>query len=315
MAEAILKATREGYSEALAELGAANNRIVALDADLSKSTGSAKFKKSFPERFFDAGVAEANMIGIAAGLAYSGKISFASTFAVFATGRVYDQVRVSVAYAKANVKIVGSHAGLSVGEDGATHQALEDIALMRVLPNMKVIVPADFTEAKAATKAAAEIEGPVYLRMARPKTRLLFDEKNYSFELGKSRTMCEGNDLAIVSTGIVLEESLKAAEELQKKGISAEVVNIASIKPLDEKKIIALAKSFGAIVSVEDHSVIGGLGGAVAETVAENYPCKVARIGVRDKFGESGTQEELYEKYGLNAKAIVLAAEKIVKGK
>lgn len=303
------KATREAYGVTLAELGKTNDKIVALDADLSKSTKSADFQKEFPERFFNAGIAEQNMIGMAAGLASMGLIPFASTFAMFATGRAFEQVRNSVAYPKANVKIVGSHSGLTVGEDGATHQALEDIALMRSIPNMVVIVPSDATETAAAIKAAAEYYGPVYIRTGRMAVEDVHPN-GIDFKIGKGETLVDGKDVAIIATGIGVKIALEAAEELKKENINARVINISTIKPLDEELIIKAAKECGKIVTVEEHNIIGGLGSAVSEVVAENHPVFVHRVGVNDRFGQSGKPNDLLESYGLNKGSVVQAAKK-----
>lgn len=303
------KATREAYGVTLAELGKTNDKIVALDADLSKSTKSADFQKEFPDRFFNAGIAEQNMIGMAAGMASMGLIPFASTFAMFATGRAFEQVRNSVAYPKANVKIVGSHSGLTVGEDGATHQALEDIALMRSIPNMVVIVPSDATETAAAIKAAAEYYGPVYIRTGRMAVEDLHPD-GIDFKIGKGETLNDGNDVAIIATGIGVKIALEAADELKKENIHARVINISTIKPLDEELILKAAKECKKIVTVEEHNIIGGLGSAVSEVVSENHPVSVRRVGVNDSFGQSGKPNDLLENYGLNKEAVVRAVKK-----
>ena len=304
-------ATRDAYGEALAELGAVNENIVVLEADLSKSTKTSDFKKVYPERHFNMGIAEQNMLGVAAGFAAAGKIPFASSFAVFATGRAYDQIRNSIAYPNLNVKIAATHAGLTVGEDGGSHQMLEDIALMRALPNMTVIVPADGIETKQAIKAAAEYEGPVYIRMGRPKVPVLFDE-NYTFEIGKGVVLKEGTDVTLVGTGIMVSKAVEAAELLAAEGISAAVVNISTIKPLDAELIVAQAQKTGAIVTCEEHNIYGGLGSAVAEVLVENCPVSMARVGVADKFGESGLPDELLEKYGLTAANIAAQAKAVI---
>jgi len=304
-------ATRDAYGEALAELGAVNENIVVLEADLSKSTKTSDFKKVYPERHFNMGIAEQNMLGVAAGFAAAGKIPFASSFAVFATGRAYDQIRNSIAYPNLNVKIAATHAGLTVGEDGGSHQMLEDIALMRALPNMTVIVPADGIETKQAIKAAAEYEGPVYIRMGRPKVPVLFDE-NYTFEIGKGVVLKEGTDVTLVGTGIMVSKAVEAAELLAAEGISAAVVNISTIKPLDAELIIAQAQKTGAIVTCEEHNIYGGLGSAVAEVLVENCPVPMARVGVADKFGESGLPDELLEKHGLTAANIAAQAKAVI---
>lgn len=307
-------ATRDAYGKALVKLGRLNPNIVVLDADLSKSTKTIEFAKEFPERFFNLGIAEANMIGTAAGLATCGKIPFASTFAVFATGRVFDQIRMSVCYARTNVKIGASHGGISVGEDGASHQATEDIALMRALPNMNVIVPADGVETEKAVFAAAEFNGPVYIRTGRLKVPVIFDEK-YQFEIGRGVVLSEGTDVSIIACGLMVRESLEAGKELLKNGIKAKIVNIATIKPIDAELIIKCARETGAIVTCEEHNIIGGLGSAVAEVLAENYPVPMKRIGINDKFGESGSPEELFEKYRMNSKYIIEAAQEVTKRK
>lgn len=304
MSEVKKIATRESYGNALAELGAEFENLVVLDADLAAATKTGVFKKAFPDRHIDCGIAECNMMGIAAGLAATGKIPFASSFAMFAAGRAFEQVRNSIAYPKLNVKIGATHAGISVGEDGATHQCNEDIALMRTIPGMTVINPADDVEAKAAVKAAIEHEGPVYLRFGRLAVPVINDPASYQFEIGKGITMKEGKDVTIIATGLEVSESLEAAKMLEADGISAEVINIHTIKPLDEALVVASAKKTGKVVTVEEHSVIGGLGGAVAEVLAEQAPTKMLRIGVNDTFGESGPAKALIEKYGLDAKSI-----------
>ncbi|MEW5898069.1 MAG: transketolase family protein [Bacillota bacterium] len=305
-------ATREAYGEALVELGRENPDVVVLDADLSKSTKTINFKKHFPERFFNMGIAEQNMLGTAAGLAAAGKIPFCSTFAVFAPGRSFDQLRNSIAYPKLNVKIGASHAGITVGEDGATHQSVEDIALVRAVPNMTVFVPADAVETKKVVMAAAEIKGPVYIRLGRAAVPVLHGE-DFVFEPGKAVIMREGGDAAIIATGVMVAEALAAAEELSREGISVRVLNIHTIKPLDTEAIISAAKETGAIVTAEEHSVIGGLGSAVAETVCEHYPVPVYRVGIPDVFGESGKPGELMEKYGLTARHLAAAVRKAIR--
>ncbi|MBQ2004567.1 MAG: transketolase family protein [Peptococcaceae bacterium] len=304
-------ATRDAYGEALAELGAVNENIVVLEADLSKSTKTSDFKKVYPERFFNMGIAEQNMIGTAAGFAAAGKTPFASTFAVFAAGRAYDQIRNSIAYPNLNVKIAATHAGLTVGEDGGSHQMLEDIALMRALPNMTVIVPADGIETKQVIKAAAELEGPVYIRLGRPKVPVLFGD-DYKFEIGKGVVLKEGTDVTLIGTGIMVSKAMEAAELLAAEGISAAVVNISTIKPLDAELIIAQAQKTGAVVTCEEHTICGGLGSAVAEVLVENCPVPMARVGVEDKFGESGLPDELLEKYGLSASNIAAKAKAVI---
>jgi len=309
-----MKATRDAYGEKLLELGEKNKDIVVLDADLAKSTKTIQFGKRFPHRFFDMGIAEQSMIGTAAGLALSGKIPFASTFAVFATGRVYDQLRMSVCYPKLNVKIVATHGGLTVGEDGASHQALEDIALARALPNMAVVVPCDAVETEKVIEFAAEYRGPMYVRLGRSKIPVINNE-NYSFNLGKGTVLKEGKDVTLVAAGIMVFLSLEAANILKEKGIEAEVINMSTVKPLDGELLVESARKTGAVVTAEEHTVIGGLGGAVAEVLVENFPVPMERIGVRDVFGESGAPEELLEKYGLSAKYIVRAAERVMSRK
>lgn len=308
-------ATRDAYGKTLVELGRQNRDIVVLDADLSKSTRTEYFAKEFPERFFNVGIAEQNLMGTAAGLAASGKIPFASTFAVFATGRAYDQVRNTIAYPSLNVKIAASHAGITVGEDGASHQTFEDISLMRGLPGMTVIVPADAVETRFAVKKAAEIKGPVYIRLGRPKVPVIFDETDYSFELGKGIVLREGKDATIFATGIMVSSALEAADVLTAKGVNVKVVNIHTIKPIDEELIIKCAKQTGAVVTAEEHSIIGGLGSAVAEVLSENYPVVMKRIGIRDKFGMSGDAGELLVHYRLTSEDIVEGVESCLKMK
>lgn len=297
-------ATRDAYGEALKELGAINKDIVVLDADLSSSTKTAVFKKAFPERFFNVGIAEQNLIGTAAGLATTGKIPFASTFAVFATGRAYEIIRNSVAYPKLNVKIAATHAGLTVGEDGATHQALEDISLMRSLPNMVVLCPADAVETKKCVFKAVDHKGPVYIRLGRSKVPVLFDE-NYEFEIGKGVQLRDGNDVTIIATGVMVAKALEASDLLAKENIYARVINMSTIKPIDKEIIIKAARETKGIITVEEHNIIGGLGSAVAEVLVENYPTRMMRIGTMDTFGESGEANQLLEKYGLSAENIV----------
>ncbi|KYO65269.1 transketolase family protein [Thermovenabulum gondwanense] len=303
-------ATREAYGEALTEIGEKIKEIVVLDADLSKSTKTSVFAKKFPERFFNIGIAEQNLMGIAAGLATCGKIPFASTFAVFATGRAFEQIRNSICYPKLNVKIAASHAGLTVGEDGATHQSIEDIALMRTLPNMVVINPADAVETKKAIYAAAMYNGPVYIRLGRHPVDVIFDE-SYEFQLGKGIVLREGKDVAIIATGVMVAEALKAHEELKKENIHAMVVNISTIKPID-KELLLKAADCKAVITVEEHTIYGGLGSAVTEVLSEEKPVLVKRIGIEDTFGESGKPEELLKKYGLTVERIVCEAKKIL---
>ena len=297
-------ATRESYGNALAELGKEHEDIVVLDADLAAATKTGVFKKAFPERHIDCGIAECNMIGVAAGLAATGKVPFASSFAMFAAGRGFEQVRNSVGYPKLNVKIGATHAGISVGEDGATHQCNEDIALMRTIPGMVVINPSDDVEAKAAVKAAYEHQGPVYMRFGRLAVPVINDNEDYKFELGKGVVLREGKDVAIIATGLPVANCLEAAEKLAAEGIDAKVINIHTIKPLDEELIVAAAKETGKVVTVEEHSVIGGLGSAVCDVLCEQAPTKVLKIGVNDTFGESGPAVELVKKYGLDADSI-----------
>ena len=304
MSEVKKIATRESYGNALAELGAQNPNIVVLDADLAGATKTGIFKKAFPERHIDCGIAEGNMMGVAAGLATCGKIPFASSFAMFAAGRAFEQVRNSIGYPHLNVKIGATHAGSSVGEDGATHQCNEDIAIMRTIPGMTIICPADDVEARAAVKAAAEYVGPVYMRFGRLAVPVINDEANYKFEIGKGITLKEGKDVTIIATGLEVNESLEAAKLLEADGISAEVINIHTIKPLDKELVVASAKKTGKVVTVEEHSVIGGLGGAVAEALSEEAPTKMLRIGMMDKFGQSGPAKALIEYYGLDGKSI-----------
>ena len=297
-------ATRESYGNALAELGAEHKDVVVLDADLAAATKTGVFKKAFPERFIDCGIAESNMMGVAAGLATTGLVPFASSFAMFAAGRAFEQVRNSIGYPHLNVKIGATHAGISVGEDGATHQCNEDIALMRTIPGMVVISPADDVEAKAAVKAAYEHQGPVYLRFGRLAVPVINDRPDYKFEIGKGVVLREGKDLTIIATGLPVSNCLEAAEKLAADGIDAKVINIHTIKPLDEDLVVAAAKETGKVVTVEEHSVIGGLGSAVCDVLAEKAPTKVLKIGVNDTFGESGPAVELIRKYGLDTDSI-----------
>ena len=312
MTEQKKAATRDAYGKTLAELGKTNKDIVVLDADLCASTKTSVFKKEFPERFFDMGVAEQDMISTAAGLAASGKIAFASTFAVFGSGRAWDQVRMSIAYTRLNVKVVVTHAGITTGEDGASHQANEDIAIMRVIPNMTVIVPADAVETVQVIKAAAAFHGPAYIRLSRTATPIIYENENYDFKIGRGVVMREGRDITIFACGLMVAMALDAAEQLKNEGISAKVVNIHTIKPLDKELIINSAKETGAVVTAEEHSVIGGLGGAVAEVLGENCPTPMARIGIKDMFGESGKPDELLIKYGLMPENITTAAKMVL---
>lgn len=304
MSEVKKIATREAYGEALAELGESYPNLVVLDADLASATKTGVFQKKFPDRHVDCGIAEANMMGIAAGLSLTGKIPVASTFAMFAAGRAYEQVRNSIGYPHLNVKIGATHAGITVGEDGATHQCNEDIALMRTIPGMVVINPSDAVEAKACVKAALDWEGPVYMRFGRAGVPVINDREDYRFEIGKGILLREGSDVTIVATGIMVAASLEAAKRLAEEGISAEVINIHTIKPLDAELIAASAKKTGKVVTVEEHSVIGGLGGAVCEALAERMPVPVCRIGIEDVFGESGSASALLAKYGLDADGV-----------
>lgn len=304
-------ATRDAYGETLKELGGINKDIVVLDADLSGSTKTSVFAKAYPERFFNVGIAEQNLMGTAAGLATSGKIPFASTFAMFATGRAFEIIRNSICYPKLNVKIAATHSGLTVGEDGATHQALEDIAIMRALPNMVVLCPADAVETKQCIRKAVEYNGPVYIRLGRAKVPVIFDE-NYRFEIGKGVELKGGKDVTIIATGVMVDRALKAGERLEEEGISARVINISTIKPIDKEIIIKAARETKGIITVEEHSIIGGLGSAVTEVVTENHPTKVLRIGTMDTFGESGDGFELLDKYGLNVENIVKKAQEIL---
>ena len=304
MSEVKKIATREAFGETLVELGKKHPELVVLDADLAAATKTAVFKKSFPDRHFDCGIAEANMTGVAAGMSTCGFVPFVSTFAMFAAGRSYEQVRNSIGYPHLNVKIGATHAGISVGEDGATHQCNEDIALMRAIPGMVVINPADDIEARAAVKAAYEYVGPVYLRFGRLAVPVINDGADYKFEIGKGVTLHEGSDCSIIATGLCVSEALAAADTLAEQGIHAEVINIHTIKPLDEELVVKTAKKTGRVFTVEEHSIIGGLGAAVAETLGEKCPTKITRIGVNDVFGESGPAKELLHKYELDAEGI-----------
>lgn len=304
-------ATREAYGQELVRLGADNKNVVVLDADLSKSTKTHDFMKNYPNRFINMGIAEGNMMATAAGLAAVGKIPFASTFAVFATGRAFEQIRNSICYPRLNVKIAATHAGVTVGEDGGSHQSIEDIAIMRALPNMTVFVPADAVETAAAIRAAAEIEGPVYIRLGRSGVPVLHGE-DFKFTPGEAVTLREGSDVALIVTGIMVSAALEAAETLASEGISAMVVDVHTIKPLDIFAIVEAARKCGAVVTAEEHSIIGGLGSAVAETLSEHHPVPLKRIGMRDTFGESGKPAELLEHFGLTAAGIVEAAKQIL---
>ena len=304
MSEVKKIATRESYGSALVELGAEHDNLVVLDADLAGATKTGMFKKAYPERHIDCGIAESNMVGIAAGLATTGKVPFASTFAMFAAGRAFEQIRNSVGYPHLNVKIGATHAGISVGEDGATHQCNEDIALMRTIPGMTIINPSDDVEARAAVKAAYEYEGPVYLRFGRLAVPVINDNPDYKFEIGKGVTLREGTDVTIIATGLCVNSALEAAEMLAKDGVSAKVVNIHTIKPLDENLVVEAAKATGKVVTVEEHSVIGGLGGAVCEALSAKAPTPVLKIGVEDTYGESGPAVALLAKYKLDGAGV-----------
>ena len=304
MSEVKKIATRDSYGNALAQLGTEHPEVVVLDADLAAATKTGTFKKAHPERFIDCGIAESNMIGVAAGLAAAGKVPFASSFAMFAAGRAFEQIRNSVGYPHLNVKIGATHAGISVGEDGATHQCNEDIALMRTIPGMVVISPADDVEARVAVKAAYKYEGPVYLRFGRLALPVIHNESDYTFEIGKGEILREGKDLTIVATGAMVSNSLEAAKKLKEDGIEAKVINIHTIKPLDEELIVAAAKETGKVVTVEEHSVIGGLGSAVCDALAEKCPVPVKKIGVQDVFGESGPAVALLAKYKLDGEGV-----------
>jgi transketolase len=314
MSEVKKIATRQSYGEALVELGKEHDDLVVLDADLAEATKTAIFRKEFPERHIDCGIQESDMVGIAAGLASCGKVPFCSSFAMFAAGRAYEQVRNSVGYPHLNVKIGATHAGISVGEDGATHQCLEDLALMRVIPGMVVINPADDVEAKAAVKAAYEYEGPVYLRFGRLAVPVINDRPDYKFEIGKGYVVKEGTDVTIIATGLEVSAAIDAAELLAKDGISAEIVNIHTIKPIDKELVIKEAEKTGKVVTVEEHSVIGGLGSAVCEVLSENHPLPVKRIGVYDRFGESGPAVELLHKYKLDGEGVAEQVKEYLKG-
>jgi len=307
-------ATRDAYGKALLELGRENTRVVALDADLSGSTKTAVFGKEFPERFFNAGIAEANMVGMAAGLAAGGMIPFASTFAVFAAGRAFEQIRQSLAYPKMNVKIVATHGGITVGEDGGSHQSVEDLAIMRALPNMTVLCPADGPETEAAVRAAAAYAGPVFIRLGRSKVPVVFTD-GCDFAIGRGATLRQGTDLTFITTGLMTAQALEAAAILAEENISARAVHLGSIKPLDVDLVLQAARETGAIVTAEEHSVIGGLGGAVCEVLCESYPVPVERVGLRDVFGQSGTAEELLAHYGLTPAHLVEAAERVMRRK
>lgn len=308
MADIIKTATRDAYGKALVELGEKDEKVIVLDADLAAATKTGAFKKAFPERFFDTGIAESNMMGIAAGLATTGYTVFASSFAMFAAGRAFEQVRNTIGYPHLNVKIGATHAGISVGEDGASHQCCEDIALMRTIPGMVIINPADDIEARAAVLAAAKYEGPVYMRFGRLAVPRIFDE-NYKFEIGKAATLKEGTDVTVIATGLLVAEAVEAAKILESEGISVNFINMATIKPLDKEAVIAAAKKTGCIVTAEEHNIIGGLGSAVSEAVCEEYPVPVVKLGVEDTFGKSGPAAELLHLFGLDAEHIVEKAK------
>jgi transketolase len=307
-------ATRDAYGDALVSLGKKRNDVVVLDADLSGSTKTSKFAKVFPDRFFNIGIAEQDMMGTAAGLAIGGKLPFVSTFAVFATGRAWEQVRQSICYPNLNVKIVASHSGVTVGEDGGSHQSVEDIAVMRVIPHMTVIVPADGPETLQAIEAVVEYKGPCYVRVGRSKVPTLFGA-DYKFKIGKAHVFNEGKDAAIIATGIMVAEALRTRDLLKAEGIDVGVLDMSTIKPLDTDAVIAAAKRCGAIVTAEEHSIIGGLGGAVAEALAESVPVPMARIGVKDTFGTSGDQEALLKHYGLSSVDLAMAVKEVIKKK
>lgn len=311
MSEVMKKATREAYGAALVELADTQPNLVVLDADLAAATKTGAFKKAHPDRFFDCGIAESNMMGIAAGLATTGKIVFASSFAMFAAGRAFEQIRNSIGYPHLNVKIGATHAGISVGEDGATHQCCEDIALMRSIPGMVIINPADAVEARQAVFAAAKWDGPVYLRFGRLAVPVIFDD-NYPFEIGKSVRLTEGNDVTIIATGLMVNEALIASQMLKSEGVAARVINMATIKPIDREAVICAAAETGAIVTAEEHSILGGLGSAVAEVVCEEKPVPVVRVGINDRFGQSGPAAELLKLFGLSAENIVCKVKEAI---
>lgn len=313
MAENKKIATRESFGLALCELAKEHPEIVVLDADLAAATKTEIFKKAYPDRFFDCGIAEGNMIGVAAGLAACGKVPFAASFAMFATGRAYEQIRNSVGYPHLNVKIAGSHAGISVGEDGATHQCCEDIALMRTIPGMVILNPADHYEMTAAVKAAYEYNGPVYIRLGRLAIDSFNDPSNYKFELGKGITLHDGNDVTVIATGLVVYEALQAVKALEEKGINARLINIHTIKPIDKDIIIKAAKETGRIITIEEHNIIGGLGEAVCSVTSENCPVPVTKIGIEDVYGHSGPAVGLIEEFGLDSKSLATRIEAIVK--
>lgn len=313
MSEIKMKATRDGYGKALVECGALYDNLVVMDADLAESTKTAMFQKAYPDRFFDCGIAEANMIGVAAGLAASDKIVFASSFAMFATGRAYEQIRNTVGYPMLNVKIGASHAGITVGEDGASHQCNEDIALMRTIPGMVIINPADYVEAQEAVKAAIKHNGPVYLRFGRSNVPVINERDDYHFEIGKGSLLREGKDVTIVATGLMVNSALEAAKALEKDGIDAEVINIHTIKPLDEDIIVRSARKTGKVITAEEHSVIGGLGSAVCDCLSEKAPTPVYKVGIRDIYGESGSANALMHKYQLDGEGLYAQIKEYLK--
>lgn len=308
-------ATREAYGKALVELGERNGSVVVLDADLSKSTKTAEFSKRFPERFFDMGISEADMMTTAAGFATCGKIPFASTFAIFATGRAFEQVRNSICYPRLNVKVAATHAGITVGEDGASHESIEDVSLMRSIPNMTVICPSDATEARAVVLAAAQYYGPVYIRLGRLAAPVIYGADDFKYEIGKAIKVRDGSDLTVIAYGNMLSCAIEAADRLRPEGIAVRVLDMHTVKPIDRDAVIGAARETGAIITAEEHSIIGGLGSAVAEVTAEECPCRIKRIGVNDVFGQSGNPAELMELYGLTADRIVAEAAEIIKKK
>jgi transketolase len=312
LSNASLRANRDGFGEGVVEAGKKNKDVVLLCCDLTESTRSLDFKNTFPERFIEVGVAEQNLAGLAAGLAFSGKIPFITSYAVFSPGRNWDQIRISICYSEANVKIIGSHAGISVGPDGATHQALEDVAIMRILPNMTVIVPCDYNEAKKATIDAAKFKGPVYIRLAREKIPIVTSEKS-PFKIGRAEIFRFGKDATIIANGSLVYQSMMAAEELEKENISVQVINCHTVKPLDKELIIKAAKETNAIVTAEEHQISGGLGSTISELLSETYPVPIKRIGIRDRFGESGTADELMKKFGLLKEDIIKAVKEVIK--
>ncbi|MCD6109793.1 transketolase family protein [bacterium] len=314
MAERQMMLTRQGWSDALLELGEKNPNVVVLDADLAKSTLTINFKNKYPKRFFDMGIAEQNMINTAGGLSLTGLIPFVSTYGVFVSGRAWEQIRTSICYGQLNVKLGGAHGGISVGQDGATHQALEEIAIMRVIPNMTVLVPSDYYETKKAVLAAAEINGPVYIRFGREKVPVVTNEES-KFEVGKANIMKEGNDVTIIACGTMVAESLDASEELAKEGINAEVINLHTIKPIDKETLINSVKKTGCLVTAEEHQMAGGMGSAVFEVLMQDHPVPAEMVGINDTFGESGQPRELMEKYGITSKEIIEQAKEVLNRK